>query len=102
MRLRHHLRVLTETGRPDGRPLPLAIAPQLAILRQLAILLFGAMILVAPPLVAQGFDPQAATDQMLARVPAEARARSDAYFEGGYWIRFWSTLITAGLMIALL
>ena len=60
------------------------------------------MILIAPPLLAQTFDPQAATDQILASVPADARERSDAYFEGGYWIRVWSTLITAAVMLALL
>jgi STE24 endopeptidase len=62
----------------------------------------GAALATAPPLFSQTFDARAATDQMLAGVPAEARARSDAYFEGGYWIRLWSTLLTAGLMIALL
>ena len=67
-----------------------------------AFLVLGAVIVTALPLFAQAFDPQAATDQMLASVPAEARARSDAYFEGGYWIRLWSTVITVGLMIVLL
>jgi STE24 endopeptidase len=60
------------------------------------------MLLVAPSLAAQSFDPHAETDRILASVPAEARARSDAYFEGGYWIRLWRTLLTAGVMIALL
>ena len=60
------------------------------------------MTFIAPPLFAQAFDPQAATDQILASVPPEARERSDAYFEGGYWIRVWSTLITAAVMLALL
>lgn len=32
------------------------------------------------------FDPHKATDAYLARVSGEARARSDAYFEGGYWL----------------
>jgi STE24 endopeptidase len=32
-------------------------------------------------------DPNAATDAYLARVSPEARQRSDAYFEGGYWLR---------------
>jgi STE24 endopeptidase len=35
---------------------------------------------------AASFDPNAATDAYLASVPAEARAKSDAYFEGGYWL----------------
>jgi hypothetical protein len=32
------------------------------------------------------FDPEAATNAYLAEIPAAARARSDAYFEGGYWL----------------
>ena len=77
MRLRHHLRVLKPT-------------------------VLGAMLLIAPPLLAQSFDPRAETERILASVPPEARARSDAYFEGGYWIRLWDTLITVGVMVALL
>src|SRR3954468_13232650 len=33
------------------------------------------------------FDAAKATDKYLARVSGEARARSDAYFEGGYWLQ---------------
>src|SRR3974377_983839 len=32
------------------------------------------------------FDVNAATDAYLALMPASAKARSDAYFEGGYWL----------------
>ncbi|HEX3755610.1 MAG TPA: M48 family metallopeptidase [Rhizomicrobium sp.] len=32
------------------------------------------------------FDPERATNAYLARVSGAARARSDAYFEGGYWL----------------
>ncbi|HZQ40466.1 MAG TPA: hypothetical protein VFA87_06725, partial [Rhizomicrobium sp.] len=32
------------------------------------------------------FDPQRATSAYLARVSGQARANSDAYFEGGYWL----------------
>jgi len=46
------------------------------------------------------FDPEAATDAYLAEIPAEARARSDAYFEGGYWLILWDFLY--GVVIALL
>jgi STE24 endopeptidase len=41
-----------------------------------------------------GFDAARATDAYIATVPASERAKSDAYFEGGYWIDLWSTLIT--------
>ena len=46
------------------------------------------------------FDPQAATDAYLAQIPAEAKARSDAYFEGGYWLDLWNFLY--GAILALL
>jgi hypothetical protein len=32
------------------------------------------------------FDADAATEAYLAQIPASARSRSDAYFEGGYWL----------------
>jgi STE24 endopeptidase len=46
------------------------------------------------------FDPEAATDAYLAEIPAAARARSDAYFEGGYWLILWDFLY--GVVVALL
>jgi STE24 endopeptidase len=48
------------------------------------------------------FDPEAATEAWLATVPPEARARSDAYFEGGYWLQPLDTLVGAGVMLLLL
>ena len=39
------------------------------------------------------FDVARATDAYIATVPAADREKSDAYFEGGYWIAAWSTLI---------
>jgi STE24 endopeptidase len=55
-------------------------------------------ILLPPEAVwSAGFDSARATDAYLATVPAADRAKSDAYFEGGYWIEAWSTLITVAL-----
>ncbi len=55
----------------------------------------------APPdPVVVGVD--AATDAYLATVPAEARARSDAYFEGGYWLSLWQFLWSSLVLIVLL
>jgi STE24 endopeptidase len=51
---------------------------------------------------ATGFDPVAATEAYLAKVPAEQRARSDAYFEGGYWLQLWTFLCGAGVALLLL
>jgi|HubBroStandDraft_3_1064219.scaffolds.fasta_scaffold02324_4 STE24 endopeptidase len=41
---------------------------------------------------AGSFDPAAATAAYLATVPPEKKARSDAYFEGGYWLQLWGFL----------
>ena len=50
---------------------------------------------------AAAFDVDAATDAYLATVSGEARAKSDAYFEGGYWLILWDTVvaIVAALLI---
>src|SRR6266496_1328236 len=44
------------------------------------------------------FDPVARTRAYLSKVPPEKKARSDAYFEGGYWLHLWSFLY--GVMVA--
>jgi STE24 endopeptidase len=51
---------------------------------------------------AQSFDVKAAVDAYLARVPADQRARSDAYFEGGYWLLLWDFVVGAVVMWILL
>lgn len=40
-----------------------------------------------------GFDVEAATRGYLDTLQGPARARSDAYFEGGYWLILWGTLV---------
>ena len=47
-------------------------------------------------------DPAAATQAWLASIPADQRARSDAYFEGGYWLLLWDFLIGAAGSLLLL
>jgi STE24 endopeptidase len=47
-------------------------------------------------------DPAAATKAWLDTVPADKRARSDAYFEGGYWLLLWDFLLNAAIAIFLL
>ncbi len=48
------------------------------------------------------FDVKAATDAYLATVPPDKKARSDAYFEGGYWLQLWDFLFGAAVAIFLL
>ncbi|MGB9071737.1 MAG: M48 family metallopeptidase [Terriglobales bacterium] len=58
----------------------------------------------SPPAAASGpaFDVKAATDAYLAKVPPDKRARSDAYFEGGYWLQLWDFLLSSAILILLL
>ncbi len=51
---------------------------------------------------AQPFDVNAAVNFYLAKMPATERARSNAYFEGGYWLQLWDFLVIAIVMWLLL
>lgn len=48
------------------------------------------------------FDVQQATDAWLATIPAEKKAKSDAYFEGGYWLQLWDFLLSAAVLLWML
>ena len=48
------------------------------------------------------FDVDAAVNAYLAKMPASERARSNAYFEGGYWLLLWDFLSTVVVMWLLL
>ena len=48
------------------------------------------------------FDARVATNAYLATVPPDKRARSDAYFEGGYWLILWNFLYSAAVYLVLL
>lgn len=51
----------------------------------------------APDSAAARFDPEAASEAYLARMSPEAKDRSDAYFEGGYWLTLWGFLVSVGI-----
>jgi STE24 endopeptidase len=79
--------------------------------RILALMLFLSSSLVlaqeppssAPqPQTGKTFDRVAATEAYLARMTPAQKARSDAYFEGGYWLQLWDFLIGAGIAYLLL
>ena len=63
-------------------------------------------VLATPPAAAQGtnghLDPQAATQAYLATLPADKKAKSDAYFEGGYWLILWDFVVSAVVFLILL
>lgn len=48
------------------------------------------------------FDVKAATDAYLATIPPDKKARSDAYFEGGYWLQLWDFLLGSAIVIFIL
>ena len=50
----------------------------------------------------QAFDVEKATDAYLAQVSGEARAKSDSYFEGGYWLILVDALYAIGISALLL
>jgi len=56
----------------------------------------------APISESVSFDPAAETQAWLATVPADKRAKSDAYFEGGYWLILWNFIVGAAISIFLL
>jgi STE24 endopeptidase len=48
------------------------------------------------------FDPELATQAYMATLKGAARAKSDAYFEGGYWLILWDFLVTVGANLIVL
>ncbi len=48
------------------------------------------------------FDAEAATEAYMAMMPPEAVARSNAYFEGGYWLILWDFLYASAVSLLLL
>ncbi|HET9355751.1 MAG TPA: M48 family metallopeptidase [Sphingomicrobium sp.] len=60
--------------------------------------------MLAAASTAAAFDAEAATRAYLDTLQGAARAKSDSYFEGGYWLPLWSALValvTYGLMLHL-
>ncbi len=49
-----------------------------------------------------GFDVERATEAYLDLLSPEQRAKSDAYFEGGYWLQLWQLLYGLGTSVLLL
>lgn len=58
--------------------------------------------IIVPVAAQNSSDPVAATRAWLETVPADKRAQSDAYFEGGYWLILWNFLLSAAISLLLL
>lgn len=72
---------------------------------KLWIAIGAAALACAVPALAQpapAFDVEAATQAYMATLSGAARAKSDAYFEGGYWLILWGTLVTIGVNLLFL
>jgi STE24 endopeptidase len=54
------------------------------------------------PQAAPAFDVNAAVNTYLAKMPPAQRERSNAYFEGGYWLQLWDFVTTIFIMWLLL
>jgi STE24 endopeptidase len=63
---------------------------------------FASVPLQAQSEAGETFDVEAATEEYLSRMSPEDKARSDAYFEGGYWLQIWGFLYTLGVLWFLL
>jgi STE24 endopeptidase len=81
------------------RKVSLIVAFALIALTSIASLQSACAADTPPSMAAAGhFDADAATTAYLATMTSAARARSDAYFEGGYWLMLWDFAI--GLLLA--
>lgn len=86
------------------------MAPRALALTALVMLLFAqrpaaeapALQIPAAAAASPSFDAERATEAYLATVPTDKTARSDAYFEGGYWLQLWNVLYSVALFWALL
>jgi STE24 endopeptidase len=56
----------------------------------------------APASAKTSFDAERATAAYMATLSTQARARSDRYFEGGYWLTLWDFLVGLGVAALLL
>jgi STE24 endopeptidase len=86
----------------------------LAILLVTVMLLAATRVWAAPPAAAPvatatsaaagvaHFDVDAAISAYMAQLSPQARANSDAYFEGGYWLILWDLLLALGVAWLLL
>lgn len=87
-------------------------------MKRLAILVFAALAVLTlinayaapentskrdanPPVVTAAtahFDADKATAEWMAQIPADAKTKSDAYYEGGYWLILWDFVV--GILVA--
>lgn len=62
-------------------------------MREVMAAALGAAMVIPIAAQAQGFDVDQATRAYLDLLQGPARAKSDAYFEGGYWLILWNAVV---------
>lgn len=80
----------------------LLLAAQLAGAADVAVTLPPGVVVPEAAQPGPNFDAQKATDAYLALLTREQRARSDAYFEGGYWLQLWNWLLSTAVALLIL
>ena len=84
--------------------LSVALSQRLALICLLLFPVFESVAQTSEDAVAAPgtFNAEAASRAYLARQTPDQKARSDAYFEGGYWLQLWQFLYGAGVSVLLL
>jgi STE24 endopeptidase len=73
------------------------LSPSRSLFRGACLALVVSGVALTLRAAAPAFDPVAETEKIMATLPADARAKSDAYLEGGYWITLWDVVVTLAL-----
>lgn len=100
----HNIDVRCALSRAIGRNSPYDRAKLVGgfMFKRIGVLALLLLPMLAAAASAADFDPKAATETYLATISGEARAKSDAYFEGGYWLILYEALIAIGVSLLLL
>ena len=88
----------------DSRPVARVLVAGLALVILLACGLASPAETNAPPAATRSarFNIESATRAYLDRLTPEKKQKSDAYFEGGYWLQLWDFLYGTGVALLLL
>jgi STE24 endopeptidase len=67
-----------------------------------SLIVFAVCVAAGPAFAAEAFDADAATRAWIALLGPETVARSNAYFEGGYWLDLFDTVVQVAIAALLL
>jgi STE24 endopeptidase len=78
------------------------VSCQLALAADVSVTLPPGTVIPEAAQPGPGFDVERATDAYLALLTPAQRARSDAYFEGGYWLQLWNWMLSTAAALLIL